>query len=82
MRGLCDREGTGAPAAPSGVISPGPAPGREATPEAVLVGGDDIASCDVEEDAATAEFLDGIEGTVRRHGIAAPISRDTHDNLV
>ena len=33
-------------------------------PEAVLVGAGDIASCDVDEDEATAKLLDGIQGTV------------------
>lgn len=54
--------GGGSPS--SRVIGPGPNPGGGPTPEAVLVGAGDIASCDVEEDEATAKLLDGIEGAV------------------
>ncbi len=49
----------------SGVASASPAPSPSpATGDAVLVGAGDIATCDTTDDTATAELIDGIEGTV------------------
>ena len=52
----------------SGLNVPDPSPNGGGQPEAVLVGAGDIASCDVDEDEATAKLLDGIEGTVMAVG--------------
>ncbi len=49
-------------------IPNGPDPNGGGQPEAVLIGAGDIASCDVDEDEATAKLLDGIEGTVMAVG--------------
>jgi len=55
------------PVAPSGTASPSAAGGSPSAPpvgDAVLVGAGDIGDCDRETDSATADLIDGIDGTV------------------
>jgi hypothetical protein len=48
----------------SPIASATPSPSGDVAPDPVLVGAGDIASCDTDDDEATARLIDGIAGTV------------------